>query len=383
MKETPIRVAHVIGKWRDGGVEAVVCNYYRHIDRKKIQFDFYVDEDSPHWPSQELIDMGARCFVVPPYQNALKYVFTLVRYFRENQYKIVHSHINSLSTFPLFAAWMAGIPVRICHNHSTAGKGETARNIMKYTLRPFAKVFATDYCACSKYAGEWLFGKHAVNQGKVTIFKNAIELERFRFNSEVRKSVRREFGMDGRFVIGHVGRFCFQKNHDFLVDIFAEVYRQRKDAMLLLTGEGGLLEQVRAKVHKLGLDEAVIFAGQRYDMERLYQAMDVFVLPSRYEGLGIVNIEAQAAGLPCVVSDVVPKEAQVTSSIVFLSLNASVEYWADQVIQCGMKDRTDTVEEIRNCGFAISSEGEKLQKFYSSVVLRDEVQDEKNKGAAP
>ena len=169
----------------------------------------------------------------------------------------------------------------------------------------------------------------------------------------------------------------------FLVDIFAEVYRQRKDAMLLLTGEGGLLEQVRAKVHKLGLDEAVIFAGQRYDMERLYQAMDVFVLPSRYEGLGIVNIEAQAAGLPCVVSDVVPKEAQVTSSIVFLSLNASVEYWADQVIQCGMKDRTDTVEEIRNCGFAISSEGEKLQKFYSSVVLRDEVQDEKNKGAAP
>lgn len=360
----PIRVAQVLGKLSAGGVESVVYNYYGHIDRTKFQFDFFIDADSTCAPRQDLIDMGARYFVVPPYQRLPQYISALIRLFKENRYPIVHSHMNTLAVFSLFAAWAAKVPVRICHNHSTAGRGETAKNIMKYALRPFAKLFATDYCACSRYAGEWLFGRRAVARGEVTVFQNAIELDRFRFQPEVRSAVRKELDLEDKFVIGHVGRFCVQKNHEFLIDIFAEVYKRREDAALLLVGEGPLMGDVKEKVHRRGLDGAVRFLGVRDDVDRLYQAMDVFVLPSRYEGLGIVNIEAQVSGLPCVVSNYVPGEAAVTENITFLPLNAGAKIWAGQTTAARSEDRGDVAYKIQSGGFDIEVQVENLQSFY-------------------
>lgn len=202
-----------------------------------------------------------------------------------------------------------------------------------------------------------------MRENKVTIFNNAIDLERFRFNPSIRESVRRELGLEGKFVIGHAGRFCIQKNHDFLIDVFAEVYRQRNDAVLVLVGNGELFDEVKAKVHRLGLDNAVVFLGVRGDVDRLYQAMDVFVLPSRYEGLGIVNIEAQTAGLPCVVSDVVPLEAKMTDQIIFLPLYKNADKWAEWICKYGISDVRSRGREWRETRFDIASEGKNLQYF--------------------
>ena len=248
----PMRVAQIVGKMENGGVEAVVMNYYRHIDRSKVQFDFYADENSTWIPKDEIESLGGRVYIVPPYQKLHKYISALIKLFKENGYRIVHAHLNTLNIFPLFAAKRAGVPIRICHNHSTAAKGETKKNVLKYTLRPFAKVYATHYAACSKYAGEWLFGKKSVERGEVTIFNNAIDLEKFKFDPKVRDEVRKELGLEGKFVIGHVGRFCYQKNQDFLLDVFQEVYKKNPNAVLLLVGDGKDRKRIEEKAKSLG-----------------------------------------------------------------------------------------------------------------------------------
>lgn len=200
----PIRVAQVMGKMLGGGVESVVMNYYRHIDRSKVQFDFLVDADSTRVPEEEIKALGGRVFRIPPYQHPLRYRKELVRLFREEHWPIVHSHINALSVFPLSAAKKAGIPVRIAHSHSTMGKGEFAKNLMKLALRPFSNLYPTERFACSEYAGKWLFGRDA----NFTVIPNAIELEKFHFDPVIRQETRKELGVaDDMFLIGHVGRF--------------------------------------------------------------------------------------------------------------------------------------------------------------------------------
>lgn len=253
-REQPVRVAQIIGKLSAGGVESVLYNYYRFIDKNKFQFDFFYDADSTVSPPQELIDMGARFYRIPPYQQLPAYIKALEKYFWANQYAIVHSNMNTLAVFSLFAAWRAGVPVRIVHNHSTAGKGETKKNVLKYILRPFAGVFATDRCTCSRYAGEWMFGKKAVDSGKITILNNAIDCIKFRYDEDVRKSMRQQLGVQGNFVVGHVGRFCYPKNHEFLIELFEQVHRQEPTAVLLLVGAGELMDDVKAKVHAESLD---------------------------------------------------------------------------------------------------------------------------------
>ena len=222
-KEEPIRVAHIIGKWLGGGVEAVVMNYYRHIDRKKIQFDFLCDEDSTNIPYEEIEQLGGRVILIPPYQKVFKYQKELIRIFKENNYKIVHSHINTLSVFPLRAAKKAGVKVRIAHSHSTTNKKEWKKNLLKQVLRPFSKVYATDYMCCSELAGRWLFGDKAYNSKKVYLLNNAIDLDKFKYNESLRKKKRKELGIsDDTLVIGHIGRFIAHKNHTFLIDIYIE-----------------------------------------------------------------------------------------------------------------------------------------------------------------
>lgn len=359
-----MRVAQIVGKMNNGGVEAVVMNYYRHIDRSKVQFDFIVDEDSTYIPREEIESLGGRVYIVPPYQKLNRYMSALIKIFKENQYKIVHSHINTLSVFPLYAAKKAGIPVRIAHNHSTAAPGEWKKNILKYTLRPFAKVYATHYAACSRYAGEWLFGKKSMECGKVTIFNNAIDLDKFKFDENVRNEVRKELGLEGKFVIGHVGRFCYQKNQEFLIDVFEEVYKQNHNAVLMLVGDGPDRKKIEEKVN-INLKTRVLFLGNRNDVNRLYQAMDVFVFPSRYEGLGMAAVEAQLCGVRTVMSDRVPNDAVILNSTLRLSLNDSVQGWAEGIL------RKKDVGEIENCRYSeydISKESIKLLNYYENIV---------------
>ena len=325
-KEEPIRVAHIIGKWLGGGVEAVVMNYYRHIDRTKIQFDFLCDEDSTNIPYEEIEQLGGRVILIPPYQKVFKYQKELIRIFKENNYKIVHSHINTLSVFPLRAAKKAGVKVRIAHSHSTTNKKEWKKNLLKQVLRPFSKVYATDYMCCSELAGRWLFGDKAYDSKKVYLLNNAIDLDKFKYNESLRKKKRKELGIsDDTLVIGHIGRFKAQKNHTFLIDIFNELHKKNPNSLLLLVGQGPLKEEIENKVKELQLNDSVRFLGQRNDVNELYQAFDVFCLPSLYEGLPVVGVEAQASGLLCIFSDDMTKETKVLDTTEFLSLNQSVE----------------------------------------------------------
>lgn len=318
-----IRVAQVVGKMVGGGVEAVVMNYYRHIDRSKVQFDFLVDADSTLVPREEIESLGGRIFEIPPYQHVFEYQRELQRLFKQEGWKIVHSHINALSVFPLRAAKKAGVPVRIAHSHSTSGKGEYAKNALKSVLKTQSNRYPTHRFACSKFAGEWLFGKAA----HFEVVYNAIDLDRFRFNVEARAEARADLGLVGnQFAIGHVGRFTAQKNHAFLIDVFTEVAKRRDDAVLLLVGTGEAEASVKALVDERGLTDRVKFLGQRSDVNRLYQAFDAFVLPSLYEGLGLVGVEAQVSGLPCLLSDAITREVDVTGECRFLPIEEKLNW---------------------------------------------------------
>jgi glycosyltransferase involved in cell wall biosynthesis len=333
-QDSPIRITQIIGKWLGGGVESVVMNYYRHIDRSKIQFDFICDEDSTNIPYDEINSLGGKVILIPPYQKVIKYHNELKKVLKDGNYKIVHSHINTLSVFSLWAAKSAGVPVRIAHSHSTTNKKEKKKNLMKQVLKHFSKVFATDYMCCSELAGRWLFGDKEYDRGNVYLLNNAIDLDKFKYDENIRKEKRKELNIsDDTLVIGHVGRFVEQKNHRFLIDIFNEVHKERKNSILLLAGQGPLVEEIHEKVNELGLNESVRFLGQRKDIDKLYQAMDLFLFPSLYEGLGMVAVEAQVSGLPCVVSTEIPEIAKVTEKITFVNLENKIETWTEIIFK--------------------------------------------------
>ena len=365
-KKVPIRIAMIVGKWVGGGVEAVVMNYYRNIDKNKIQFDFICDNDSTNIPYEEIEKLGGRVILVPPYQKLPGYIKELKRIFKENNYKIVHSNINALSVFPLFAAKYAGVPIRIAHSHSTTNKAEWKKNLLKNLLKPFSKVYANKYMCCSELAGRWLFGDKEYDKGKVYLLNNAIDLNKYKYDEKIRKSKRKELGIkDNTFVVGHIGRFVEQKNHRFLIDIFNEIKKKDSDSILLLAGQGPLMDEMKEKVHSLGLDDSVKFLGQRKDANELYQAFDLFLLPSLYEGLPVVGVEAQASGNLCYLSNDMTKETKVLDSTVFMSLNNSAEEWADAILKDASKyKKHDTKEEVSKYGFNIENEAEKLEKKY-------------------
>ena len=370
VQKKPIIVAQIMGKWVGGGVESVIMNYYRHLDHSKVQIDFICDEDSTRIPYDEIKKLGGRVFLVPKYQNLPKYLKALEKLFKENQYRIVHSNINTLSVFPLYAAKKAGVPIRISHSHSTSNPKEWKRNLIKNILRPFSKRYATDYFACSELAGRYLFGNKAFDHGKVKIIHNAIDIEKFKFDEVTRKKLRKGFGIkDSTIVIGHVGRFVQQKNHTFLVDVFNEYYKKNPDSKLLLVGSGPLEDEIKKKVERLGLKDSVLFLGQRDDINKLYSVMDVFCLPSLYEGLPVVGVEAQAAGLLCELSNDMTKEIKVLNTTRLMSLEKTPEEWAKTILEDYSKlKRYNTTEEITKNNFSIKKEAPKLEDKYDALL---------------
>lgn len=263
----PIRVLQILGIVAGGGVEAVIMNYYEHIDRTKVQFDFIVHNDNKFDIAPKVEAMGGRVYKVTPYyKNPIAFMYDIYKVIRNHHYRIVHSNMNTLSAFSLFAAWAAGAPVRILHNHSTSSPGETKRNIMKFMLRPFARLFATHYFACSRLAGEWMYGRKMMDIGKIKIVNNAIDPKKYEFNPCKREILRKELGLTDGFVIGHVGRFMFQKNHAFLLDAFAAALKKKPHMVLLLIGDGPLRLKMEEKVQQLGIGAQVKFLGLRSDV---------------------------------------------------------------------------------------------------------------------
>ena len=365
----PLRIAQLMGKWVGGGVEAVVMNYYRNIDRSNVQFDFICDEDSTNIPYEEIEKLGGKVILIPPYQNIFKYQKKLREVLENGNYRIIHSHINTLSVFPLFAAKRAGVPIRIAHSHSTTNKKEWKKNLLKMCLKPFSKLYATHYFCCSEFAGRWLFGNKKYDIGEVFLLNNAIDLEKFVYNEKIRKDKRYELGIkDEILVIGHIGRFVEQKNHERLIEIFSELHKQNNNSILLLAGQGPLQDKIKQRVKILGLENFVKFLGQRNDAVELYQAFDVLLLPSLYEGLPVVGVEAQAAGLLCLFSDDMTKEVKILETTKLVSLTIDNKKWADLLINLYKKNkRINTYDEMKKNGFNIKEEVKKLENKYIEI----------------
>lgn len=368
MIEETIRIAQIMGKWNGGGVESVVMNYYRHIDRNKIQFDFVCDNDSTDIPYKEIEELGGKVILIPPYQKIFKYHKELKKVLENGNYKIVHSHLNALSVFSLYAAKCADIPIRIAHSHSTTNKVEWKKNIIKQILRPFAKVFATDYMCCSELAGRWLFGNREYDSGNVYLLNNAIDLEKFKYDEEIRKKIRKELNIDDNtLVIGNVGRFVAQKNHDFLIDIFSEFNKENENSILVLIGQGPLEQKIKNKVEQMHLSDKVFFLGQINNVNELYQSFDLFLFPSLYEGLGMVLIEAQCSGMKCIASTEVPYSAKVTENLEFIDLKEPTKVWKEKMSVNLTRRNFD--KEIEKAGYNIRKESKKLEKKYYDIYI--------------
>lgn len=370
MEKKPIRVLQIIGIVCGGGVEAVIMNYYRHIDRSKVQFDFVVDGYEKTILDDEIESLGGKVYHVEPYKkNIFRYMSQIYHIVRDNHYDIVHSNMNTLSVFSLFPAWLAGAHQRILHNHSTAVRSEGMRSVMKTILRPFAPLFANRYAACSKLAGDWMYGKKMMASGKVTVINNAIDLNEYAFSPELRQQYRQKLNIsDDAFVIGHVGRFMYQKNHAFLIDAFREVARKNPKAILMLVGDGELRPEIEKKVQSYGLAEKVRFLGLRKDVKALYNCMDVFVLPSWYEGLPVVSIEAQANGLVCFFSSNVTQESKILSSTKFFSLDSAPEMIGDMILQEKRLNNRFIFKAMKEAGFDINLESRALLRYYTKRV---------------
>lgn len=371
MKDKKIKVLRIIGECKTGGTETIVLNYYNNLDHSKIAMDFLFYGNSLPRFNDALEKNGDKVINVVDYStNLIASIKQIRNIVKREQYDIVHAQLNTLNMFPLMGAWLGGAKVRIAANHSTANlKYEFKKSIIKYIIRPTAKIFATHYAACSKYAGCWCFGKRNLKKNKIKIIRNAVDLNKFTFDKNDRNTVREKMGWEKHYVIGHGGRFTEQKNHKFIVEIFDRVHKKCPNAILVFVGEGHLMNNIKNQVHALGLDDYVQFLGIRFDMDKLMQGFDVFLFPSLYEGLGNVITEAQAVGLRTVISDSVPKEVIMTKLVDVVSLNESSDVWAEKVLEYSNDyERMDTHIQLKAAGYEIKSATKDLIDYYNSLL---------------
>ena len=356
-----------------GGAEAMIMNYMRNINRDIIKFDFLTNRDYRAAYEDEIESLGGKVYhMCPMYPGKFhRYKKEVREFLKEHpEYKIIHSNLEERSYLPLKVAKKMGVPVRISHSHNRP-LGINPKLIVRYYFRFMLKFYNTHMFACGEEAGDWLYGKK--NRSNVTIMNNAVDGKQYRYNPEVSKEMKKQLGIEGKKVIGHVGRFFPQKNHDFLIDIFNEIYKKDKDTVLLLVGGGelddALKNQIKEKVRNLGLEDAVQFLGVREDVDRIVQTFDVFLLPSLFEGLPVTMVEAQAAGLPCVISDKVPIQCDLTGNVWVVPLEESPEKWADVVLdKANNFEKRDTYQQIADAGFDIKSQAKWLEEFYVKVL---------------
>ncbi|MEK3837778.1 glycosyltransferase family 1 protein [Paenibacillus sp. FSL R7-0128] len=363
---SPVRILHVFGIMNCGGAETFIMNVYRNIDREKIQFDFIVHSEDKGYYDDEIEALGGTIYSIPKFKgkNIREYIKSWNVFFDTyKDYQIIHSHIRSTASVFLSMAKKRGI-ITIIHSHNTSsGKGiiATIKNLLQLPLRKISHY----RFACSIDAGEWLYGKK-----KFEVMNNAIDAKKFTFDQSTRDRYRKELELVDKFVVGHIGRFHEQKNHEFLLDMFKSLNTKHPNTVLLLIGDGDLRYTIERKIIKLGLQNSVVLLGVRSDIPQLLQAIDVFAFPSIYEGLGIVVIEAQAAGLPCVISDVVPSEVGITDLVKFISLKENPEYWAKEVITSRDSNiRKSTFEKIKKANYDVKDQVKLLEDFYLKISI--------------
>lgn len=360
-----IRILQIVPNMQAGGIETWLMNQYRCLDRTKIQYDFLVHYKQRFFYDDEIEQLGGRIFRCSMREdnNMLRYLKFLVIFFKKHpEYKVVHGHMPSLSFLFLGAARFCGVPVRINHSHNS-NHNKSLKGIVEGMLTKLVKINATNLFACSNLAGHYMYGKSAY-----TVVHNAVDVEKFRYNEQVRNEVRKELCLEDRFIIGHIGRFNLQKNHTFLLDIFKSLVEKRSDAVLLLIGTGELVDEVMTKVRSMGIENKVKYLGVRSDTERLYQAMDAFALPSLFEGLPVVGVEAQASGVPFLLSDTITREVGLTDTVKFLPIDKGISPWVDALASIdGNSNRRDTYKVVAEKGYDIHQETERIVNIYTEL----------------
>ncbi|MDQ0242549.1 glycosyltransferase involved in cell wall biosynthesis [Bacillus fengqiuensis] len=367
----PIRILQVVTIMNRGGLETMLMNYYRQMDRSKIQFDFMVHRMEKGHYDDEILSMGGKVYRMPQIRpgNYRLYFKQLNDFFSEHpEYKVVHSHINENSSFVLRAAKQAGVPCRIAHSH-LSDLGIDIKLPFRLYARFSMKDHPTQYFACSKNAGKWLFGQGVSSSKGITVLNNAVNVEEFKYDGEMRTKIRNEIDAGDKLVVGHVGRFNKQKNHDFLIDIFKALHDKHPNSMLVMIGDGHLRSSIEKKVASLELSSSVKFLGVRGDISDIMQGMDLYLFPSLFEGLPVVLVEAQAAGLKCIVSDTITRETDVSGRVEFVSLKESLDEWADRILASSY-EHTDTSELLRQNGYDTVTMAKWLTEYYKEHAVQ-------------
>lgn len=368
----PIRILHCVTIMNRNGLENRLMDIYRNIDRSLIQFDFMTNRRESGEFDAEIELLGGKVYhmsrIAP--RSFFRYMGELRSFFQEHpEYKIVHSHLNTLSTWPLLMAKRAGVPVRIAHSRN-ASMDRNFKMLYKAFSRLFINGQATDRFACSRSAGIWLFGKKQVKQDTFHVIPNAIQLDRFLYTEDKRHKMRCELGIpEKELAVVCVARFSHQKNHGFLLSVFSEVHRKNPDSKLYLVGQGELEQEIRSQVSELGLVDSVVFLGSRADVGNVLTAMDAFLFPSFYEGFGTVMIEAQCSALPVLASDAIPYETKLCDCVEFASIQDAPDAWAEKILSLVERtQRRDNSEVIRANGYDIRQSYAWLQRFYLAKI---------------
>ena len=373
MNNDIVRVLHITEMLSAAGIESFIMNMYREIDRNKVQFDFLVLRDEHEFYEDEISKLGGvKYWIHSDKKNTLLRIYDeatrIKKFLKVHHYDIVHIHYTTPLRAPYLKACIdAGVKTRIYHSHSAwvSGKNPIKIAIYNYMKRKITK-WATDYFACSLAAANWIFEKKLIETGKVKIIHNGIDTKLFSFNSKDREIIRRDFGLTNKFVLIHTGRFKEQKNHKFLIDVFAETKKKYSEAVLLLLGTGELIDDIREQVNNLNLKEDVVFLGVQPDVNKYLSAADCYIMPSLYEGLPVAAVEAQCSGLPCIFSINITKEVALIDSVVFVGLDEPIENWVNKILMFKGLVRNDQSKKISDKGYNMKKVVSTMQNFYLS-----------------
>lgn len=369
MSESPIKVALIMGKMNPGGKKTLALQYFMHANKEMTEYHFICDSDSFGVPEDEIINAGGFVHYIAPYQNIVANMRDMKSLFEREKFDIVHAYNSTMNVFPMYVAKRASVPVRISESLSMAHEREF-KTLIKKILRPTSRLFATNYMACGEDCGRWQFGQKMFDAGKVDVFKTAIDSRANAFDPHLREVTRSALGVEDRFVIGFIGRFAEQKNPLFMIEIFKHIHELNDNAVLLLIGDGVLKDKMLEAVHAAQLEESVLYLGLQEDIVRFYQAMDCFLLPSLYEGLPVVGLEAQCSGLPVFFSDTITREASFCDLGHFLSIEAPPQDWASVIVENHEKRslRRDMSALAASSGFDSREEALRLQDYYFQLL---------------
>lgn len=365
-----LRIAIIAGVLHSGGKRNLIMEFYRHIDRSKVQFDFICDSNSNGIPFREIESLGGKVYIVPPYKSIIPHLKETYKILKENNYLIVHAFDNTLNLFPMLVAKIAGINVRISESISKGDKSEK-KTFFKLALRPFSHLFANYYMSNSIDCGIWQFGRKTYEKGKIDIFKTVINVAAYSYDEELRNATRIKFGWENKVVHGFIGRYVPQKNPLFLIEIFNAITQIQENAILVMIGFGELEEQIMTRVKAYGIESKVVNLGRRDDIKQFYNAFDTFLLPSLYEGMPVVGIEAQCAGLPIFFSKNITEETTASCFAHYLSLADSAESWAEYIVNILKNNKSERItayKQVAASGFDSKNEAIRLQEYYEEKI---------------